>query len=151
MIRYLNHVTLNTGHNRRSPRDEVSDAIVAACGAHLRRALTAGPDGDPVPGFTAYALRATSEGRLLLGTIQRRSDGMPALTIGVAPKSRGAAGLWTMLLDRRNYPVERGQPPVAPWCAVRFERPDLLTGVADWAGDYERCLAWAWIEGAANG
>jgi hypothetical protein len=34
--------------------------------------------------------------------------------------------------------------PVEPWCAVRIEPGALLhMGAMEWAGDLERCLAWA--------
>jgi hypothetical protein len=143
---YLNHITLDTGHNRRSPRSEVSDEAIAMVGAHLRRAIAAG--SDPIP-TRPYDLMATAVGRYLICTIMDGS--MPALTFGVAPRARGAKKLWDVLVANRGYPVDTAQPPGAPWLATRIERADLTRKIATWAADYERICAWAWIERATAG
>jgi hypothetical protein len=145
MPEYLWHVTLDTGQARRSPRAEVSEATLAIVGPHLRQAIQAGSAPLPMPG--GWALKATASGKMLLATIVSPA-GVPILTFGVAPRTRDAARLWTIVLGGRSYPaeIEPGQPPAAPWCAVRIETPELVPQIAGWAADYERCIARAWIE-----
>jgi len=44
-------------------------------------------------------------------------------------------------------PLDFGALPQAPWCAARLETGlALYPGAAVWLGDYERLVAWAWIE-----
>jgi hypothetical protein len=78
---------------------------------------------------------------------------MPVITIGIAAKSRCSAKLWQMLHNHAmpGIPVKTdiNAPPSAPWCAARIEGGLAhYPGAAAWLGDFERCLAWAWIEGA---
>jgi len=141
---YLWHITLETGHSRRSLRTEVSDEIILMLRPHLEGALRRGTVPLPIEG--GYQLKATAAGAFLVGTILDRDD-TPIVTFGVAPRSRGAAKLWAMLHDGRPTDTEAPQPPAAPWLAVRMEFgaldfPDAL----DWLADYERCIAWTWIE-----
>jgi hypothetical protein len=39
------------------------------------------------------------------------------------------------------------RPAALPWLAVALVNP---LGVPSWAGDLERCLAWAFVEGRAG-
>jgi hypothetical protein len=146
---YLRHVTLDTGHSRRSPRDEADPAAVAVVEAHLERALAAG--GDPILDL-GYSLEARAAGLGLLGTILTAA-GRPVLTFGVAPRGRVSGPLWALLHESRSYPTGRQPPPQTPWLAARFETAELVPAVAAWAADYERLVAWAWIDmktGAAH-
>ncbi|MBB4017406.1 hypothetical protein GGR16_002435 [Chelatococcus caeni] len=138
---YLWHYTIDTGHSRRSPRDEIPEHVLRAMRVHLSRALEDGR--DPVPTLAPYRLRATSHGGFLVATVED-GDGMPLATLGVAPRSRGADKLWRSL--HKASAGDIGPMPDAPWLAVRIDNPDLLIPAASWLADYERCIAWAWIE-----
>jgi len=38
------------------------------------------------------------------------------------------------------------QGPPVPWCAVSVHTPvGAFPEALDWLGDFERCIAWAWI------
>jgi hypothetical protein len=69
----------------------------------------------------------------------------PLVTFGVAHRSRQGAALWTELL--KVGPAAPGtREPHAPWCGVHVH-PSIV-GYMDalsWLGDFERCVAWAWI------
>lgn len=148
---YLWHMTLDTGHGHKSPRADVSDVVIKHLRPHLERAIA--NKTDPVPIDGGYALYATADGAWLLATVLDR-DMAPIVTFGVAPRSRGAGRLWQMLHDGRpDLTTEPAQPPAAPWCAVRIEDQARLLPAVEWIADYERCIAWAWIEmrGDANG
>lgn len=146
---YLWHITLESGDTRRSPRSEVSQQVLATMAPHLRRALAAGRAGDPIP-TTDSRLTATASGPNLVATVLSY-DGVPLVTFGVASRSRGAGALWGALHEGRLTTTDRAELPAAPWCAARLEAgPEYLTDVSEWIGDYERIIAWAWIEGLAK-
>lgn len=150
--RHIIHVTLTTGHSRRSPRSEVADDALDAC----RELLAAAPRGGAViPGTDGgYVLRMERPPtRCFVATVHRATNavlgayGPPLVTIGVASRNKCGLPLWISLHDRPLVTSRDACPP-APWCAVRLE-PALAgpdPSVA-WLGDFERCLAWAFIEG----
>lgn len=143
---YLYHVTLDTGDIGTFDRASVSDAALATVGRHLKRAVSAGRDIIPTTGCT---LMASHAGPFFLGTILNFT-GAPILTFGVAPRSLGAHKLWEMLTSERELSSDPGEAPPAPWLAVRMEPGATRATLADWMPDYERCIAWAWIEGMAK-
>ncbi len=146
---YIDHLTLNTGHQRRSLRSEVRDDVIDHTRELLADAIDAGGDVDmPVPGYRLYVEPFGSR-RAALCTVYRHAE--PIATIGIA--ARPARALWGQLIALRHR-LEPDAPPLgepqAPWCAVMLlpairEAADAL----DWLGDFERCAAWAWIEGGA--
>jgi hypothetical protein len=144
---YVHHLTIDSGHARRSWRHEIEPAALAASRALLQRALTA-PDGAPVPlpvPLQRYHMAASAPGRCLVAVVSADDGGqlLQLITLGVAPHSRCGATLW-----RRLMQGDAAQPPPpAPWCAVRLH-PHLAAELdaAYWLGDYERCIAWAWLD-----
>ena len=151
-MRYVEHITLTTGHARRSMSGEVTGAAIAACQVSLAFCLAkpgvhAALAADlPPPDMARYSLTATSAGRCLLATVWR--EAAPICTIGIAGHARCAGRLWTVLHTTATTPLSTTEDdrPQAPWCAARLE-PGLATHIAaaEWLGDYERCLAWAWL------
>lgn len=146
--RYLHHVTLTSGHVRHSPRSEVRDDVLTLLAPLLDRALSGEP--VPVPGVTGgYTITGGAEGRCCTLTVWAPGR-VPVVTIGVATHSRCGAGLWRLLHDHAvGMPVAttRDQVPPEPWYAARLEVGALQhRDAAAWCGDFERCLAWCWIE-----
>jgi hypothetical protein len=143
--RYVQHVTLDTGHVRRSPRSEVRDDIIELLDGWIGRMLA----GEAVPaGDIGIVLTAQARGRCLLIEVADARSLDPLATIGVGVHSRCGAPLWRELhADARPTATAAERPPPEPWVAARL-RPDIVhhVGVADVLGDLERCLAWAWIE-----
>ncbi len=87
----------------------------------------------------------------LMATVFRGPD--PVVTIGVATDDDSAAVLWEMLTDLRDRlpgapgiggEVPRMRPDETPWCVVVLA--NVTREESSWLGDFERCLAWAWIE-----
>lgn len=146
--RQIAHVTLTTGHTRLSSRSEVSDEAIDACRCLLAACVLDG--GAAIPHVGPYVLRVSgADTRCLTATVHRLTNdvlmayGPPLVTIGVAKHSRCGAALWARLGGA-------GDQPLTPWCAVRLEPALAAEGVGDgapvhWLGDFERCLAWAWI------
>ena len=143
---YIYHITLDTGDIATTPRSDASDHALSVLAPHLKRAITTGRDIIPTQNFT---LMASHRGGALLATILTMG-GLPILTFGVAPTSRVSAKLWDALTSNREYQADPGDPPPAPWIAVRMEAAASQSTLDPWMADYERCIAWAWIEGLAK-
>ncbi len=151
--RYIEHLTIDTGDQRRSHRTEVTDEAVTMLRPLLER--VAAGERVEVPGSWWPRLDlhgAVGRNRALLVTVSaveppagvpdpgRR---VPLVSVGVAPTSRAADEVWHGMT--RRHRDER--TPSAPWCAVRIHPTLALYPVAaSWLGDLERCIAWAWIE-----
>lgn len=146
---YIHHVTLQTGHVRRSERAGVSDEALDACGR-----LVATPGLVRIHAVDGYGLLVHDPvGRCLTASVhQSRSlilgDVSPPLaTIGIATRSRCGSALWRRLHDGRpELATSADAVPPTPWCAARLE-PALADDpdAAHWLGDLERCLAWAHV------
>lgn len=151
----MQHVTLDTGDVRWSPREEVATDLLPAIAAHLYRALSA---HDPIPNVDGWSAHATAEADILLVTVSRdlRDARAPIVTFGVTAVPAQVAVLDGLL--RRVFRADLA--PLAelvylrgPWLLVRLLPTIAL--VADdptsigWLGDYERCIAWAFLDGPA--
>lgn len=155
MSRYLHHVTLTSGHVRRSPRDEAGDAAVASLHDFIAAMIAGGRPA--IPNFPAYTMTGAGEGKCLIGTVWR--DDAPLMTIGIAGRSTCGATLWRLMHDQipQMPPLATaGKPcPPEPWCAARLDigtvalmrdDPAEFQAAMEWLDDFERCLAWAWLE-----
>ncbi len=147
---HLEHVTLNTGHTRRSPRSEAADEVVRGLAAGLDRAI-ATKAREPIPGFALFSYSVTALGGAAMVTIWR--EAAPVVTFGVAADA-DSAKLWRLLHQggAGKHATNPERPPAAPWIGVRMEagaastpRDDLL-----WLANFERCLGWAFIERRAR-
>lgn len=150
---YIRHLTLDTGDQRDSYRDEVQDGVLEVLRPLLDRAVageTVAVPGDLDPaGCTMTAVRGRD--RALVVTVwgpqyadtPRDPILPPLVTLGVAPSSLASATLW-----REWVGAERDdRTPSPPWCCVRLRIGLALhPQAAHWLGDLERCLAWAWID-----
>lgn len=163
---YLHHVTLATGHSRRSPRSDVSPEVVDVVASWLDRALlpdapsTQAPVPLPVADLaqfsahvftTAGGLVVTIYGPDILTLPPRTPTPIPLVTFGVARRSRGAAKLWGDLISAAQAAHSMPPMPGAPWLAVVLH-PSLIAfpDASHWLGDFERCVAWAWIDRVAD-
>ena len=160
---YLAHLTLTTGHLRRSYREEVGDEALALLAPWLAKSIITGArEPLPVASLAHFAASATVENGPLLCTVWgppssqqsaaavHPAAAIPLVTFGVAQRSRHAAALWPLLLALPGSASELQRPP-PPWCAVSLQ-PGLLLhpSASEWLGDLERCIAWAWITRAPD-
>lgn len=174
--RYIEHLTLTTGHTRRCWRQEVADDVLAMLRPLIDRAVSTGrhvPLPDVVsPRCTITAV--TSRGRALMvsiwapavdgpdtkpdkmsgqmsGRMHRFTGPTPLVTLGVAPTSLAGAELWRQMVPGGGEEqVPRPAAPAVPWCAVKiYDTAALWPEAMSWLGDFERCLAWAWVQTAA--
>lgn len=157
MSPYITHITLATGHARHSPREEVGDDILRVLHPWLADMIASGESRPlPVLALYHYAASAALEGGGLVCTIwgpagphvpgrQHIGEMMPLVTLGVAQRSRQGPDLWALMLAQFGG-LEGLARPAEPWCAVALH-PTLARypDSAEWLGDLERCIAWAWI------
>lgn len=146
----LDHLTLSTGHRRISRLSDCDDGFVTLAAQHLAEAL----ELREAPIRDGYTLRAGSSGKALMATILGTLEGlpMPLATIAVATSGRAARLAWAEIgkpapLALPTVPWVREPKP--PWCSVRlYATIEFDPGAtAGWLGDYEQCLAWAWVDG----
>ena len=145
--KYLNHITLTTGDIRRSYRDEVSDDIVSKCRDLLASALRG---ATPIPNVEpACTMQATGTAKGLLVTVYG-PERAPLLTMAVARHSQAGSKLWRMMIETATTPIVPLDCPPEPWCAARLEIGITRHMAAShWLGDFERVLAWTWLDGKA--
>lgn len=152
MSKYLNHVTLSTGHTRRSPRTEVGDDVIRAFSPWLKKslafdrpALLPGPLGAR-DGFAATMW--VDKGAFRCTVLDDAN--VETFTFGIAARSRQSGELWASMAAQYGTPQPMATPG-ASWCAVALLRGYAKQhGVSAWAGDFERCLAWTWIDSPAQ-
>jgi len=142
---YITHLTLSSGNSRRSPRAEVGDDTLQMLVPWLRKAVAAGTRQPlPVEGLDLYSVLALVQDGALVATVYAGADA-PLVTIGVAQRSRQGSALWDSMLT--TFAAAPGlERPAEPWCAVALHAALLAhPDAGEWLGDFERCLAWAWI------
>lgn len=162
-MKYIQHITLNTGHTSRSPIKDVDPAVRAS----LRPLIQQAKDGHRVTlpsGKPTCTLKGASHGRCVLLNVAGpplpqnvaagSGQGMPVplVEIGIAPHSRCGNVLWSHMHDFASMlglsvATDRDRCPSEPWVAA-LVLPSLQFHVetAVWLGDLERSLAWAWLE-----
>lgn len=140
---YLTHATASTGHSRRSYRSEVADDVVAAVKSWLPDLMAGRPRGVL---DDRYAVRQEWGNGKSIGFIVSRLDAqmrtVDILKIAVCRHSKRAVPAW-------RFVEGKGAPPRVPFVASgllydNVEASDLMALPV--IADFERCLAWAWLE-----
>lgn len=147
---YLTHVTMSTGHVRKSYRNEVDDAAVQWAREAVQQAISLGHVPLPPLG-PDWRLACTRErSSTLLCSVW---NGLAVVvTFGVAGSSRYAGKLWQALVDTAppEVPVHASiaAPRGAPWVAARLELGAANAGrdALMMLGDMERCVGWGFLE-----
>ena len=153
----ITHITLSTGHARSSPRSEVADSTLDLLRPWLDEVVKSGNKlALPVPDLCHFAASATVEAGALVCTLwapngphepgkPAASAGLPMVTFGVTQVGQDGSGVWDALKGAFGA-SPAAQKPVEPWCGVSLH-PSILAYPYDisWFGDFERCVAWAWI------
>jgi hypothetical protein len=145
--RQIEHVTLDTGHARRSPRSAIEDEIIRVLDAGFDRAITTGAR-EPVPGWAPFSFSVTVEAGAAIVKLWREAT--PVVTFGIAADAASSPKLWRLLHDggAGRHATSPDRPPAAPWIGARMEIGAALTAPDDllWIADFERCFAWAFID-----
>lgn len=135
----LQHYTIDTGHCRESDRREVSDDVIASLASLLR----AGEHEMPSPPG-GYRLRVTQDGTVLAATVLS-SAGAPLATMFACVDD---AGIKAAVLASGAKPAVSLRAPAV--LATLHPTISLDISATGWLGDFERCLAWAWLEREAG-
>jgi len=70
---------------------------------------------------------------------------LPLITMGVAQRSRQGAELWQMMIAQPGARPGLTKPQ-EPWlAALVYPSAVGYRGDLGWMGDFEACVAWAWI------
>lgn len=169
MDRWLTHLTMSTGHMRRSYRSEVvTEAITwgrAAISQALAQTTLKAPSVGTVdlpPMGPKYRLACSAPTtKTLLCSVWRGPE--LVLTFGVAAHNKQGAGLWRWLIETAgpDVPLHAGMTldnlPAKPWVAARMEL-GMLAMVRDgereqveMLGDLERVIGWAFLDAIKEG
>lgn len=154
---YINHITLHTGHLARTQRADVAPEVTALLAPWLQSITNSGQAHPlPVPELAHISAQAFVQDGGLVVTVSapvgphvpgKPHEGAvaPLVTLGVAQRSRHGSALWALLTN--TFGAAAGlQEPGAPWLALALHpSAAAYTGALDWLGDFERCVAWAWI------
>jgi hypothetical protein len=148
----LLHYTVNTGHVRRSRSADVP----RSASTRIRHLLQRGAHVLPEP-FQAFRLVVPGVQCGLVATVYHGS--LPLITCGVADEEGASEVVWQelerlylRLTDSGPLAGANFQAPVCPgelpWVVVVLLGP--VVGY-DWLGDFEQCLAWAWLREVQRG
>lgn len=145
---YIWHITTTTGDTRKSPRDEVGDDIVAL----MKQWLATMRSGQAQAVLDdKYACRIDVDKRkYAVFVIERLSDDMQTRTdiirFVLCKHSKRKVDAWVAVAGV-------GEPPQPPFCAVQLLHENLTFDDMLHIGllaDFERCMAWAWLESVKN-
>lgn len=153
MVPIMNHITLQTGHVARQPRQHVSDDAMAKV-SKMFEGILAGRY-IALPGFPGYVVNGNRSGDALIVTLWH-VDGrgrIPVLTTGVALDACDSNCLWESLCPTGSPEFDTAPPtPPTPWIADRLEpglgllAPLTMFDLLTWTGDWAMTLGWSWAE-----
>ncbi|MDF9296083.1 hypothetical protein [Geobacillus stearothermophilus] len=135
----INHVTLNTGHIRKSKSDEVDKGLYFVL-HRLTKEIFSPNGASVVDGYIAKGTR-DDDGDALITVFSM--EGAPIVTIGMTKRKNSP--VWGLLHETSTLPLATSpnHPPEAPYVADRIEPGALFhTEALEWTGDFSRCMAW---------
>ena len=146
----MNHYTLNSGHNRNSPLEEVDRSVFPTLWKLIESYRSPLPKplsryswwkaARITPGLT-FAIHHGSNTLAICGVAETMEEVLSQSHFLVAAYNHvRTQTLWGKL------PHLRISFPEPPWLAVVIAGPPDEIMACDWLGDFERCVAWAWLE-----
>ena len=154
---HINHITLSTGHIARTSRADVAPEVTKLLAEWLPGTINTGkPHPLPVAELSHFSAQVFVQDGALVVTVSapvgphtqgkpHTGKAMPLVTFGAAQRSRQGAPLWDMLVKAFGSKSGLKQPDT-PYCAVAVHPGiAIYAGPVEWLGDFERCVAWAWI------
>lgn len=142
-MKYLNHYTVNTTHNRKSYAEEVDKKIYLILKSMINKAL----NGEKVDIMDGVSITLTAEEECYVATFWL-SDNTPIL-ITFGAKSQDGRKMVSDLIAK-NYSMILNTIPILPEAPVvadvilpgSIKRIDVL----QWSGDFCRCLGWIMLD-----
>ncbi|GIO39285.1 hypothetical protein J41TS12_41460 [Paenibacillus antibioticophila] len=136
---FLNHITLNTGHMRKTYTSEVDKQMYFAMRRLFKDAI--GPEGAAL--FKIYRAKTTHVGPTAVTTVYG-PEGAPILTTACSKDDDGS--LWRMMHETFSGPLatKATSPAPLPYVVDRIEvGASIHLDALKWTGDFSRCFAWA--------
>lgn len=164
------HITFSTGNSCSQPREVVATAVAATLSQVIAEGLANGGWTDLKCFGEEFALHVSVSGSALLAELylpcKDPQAAKPAIRIGVSAGPLAGADTWKHL---RSHAARIGsgvlsKPPAEPWIGVVVnDSPEFAAhaikqvmayaAMMQWAGDFERCLAWGfvtWLEATSR-
>lgn len=136
-MKYLNHITLNTGHMRKTYPDEVDKKIYFV----LKRILRDSLKGEGAEVYPNFILKTTQAEDATIATVYR--DQLPILTTTCCKTDDGS--IWRTLHESAMTPLKTkaNDKLPTPYIADRIEIGYMMyMNELSWAGDFSRCFGW---------
>ena len=142
LVTELYHLTIHTGHLRMSPRGEVDDSSIQAASQWIE----SGTQTNPL--FPGYTFTYEPAGANLVSHLLHNGQRVLSFVVGVDHQAQQLVK--TVAAELAPYWHEETLP--LPFCAVFFDADIDRSPTEDklWFGDYERVVAWTWIEKRAE-
>jgi hypothetical protein len=137
-MEYINHITLNTGHIRRSYANEIDKGIYFILRRLLKDSLQ--PGGTKMS--ESYILKTTQTPTATIATIFD-IENVPMLTTMCSTSTD--RDIWEALHDTSTSPLatDRSKLPQVPYIADRLEvGATLHLDALRWTGDFSQCFGW---------
>ena len=136
-MKYINHVTLNTGHTRKSYPNEVDRELYFI----LKRILNDSFQPEGAKLFDAYILKGTPLESGAIFTLYK--DGKIPILTTAATRNQNSE-LWKMLLETSTITINKKlAEPIAPYIVDRIEIGLVFDlQASSWTGDMSKCLGW---------
>lgn len=138
-MQYFNHVTVNTGHSRRSFRNEVADDVVQTMKEWFA-SMSAGETVNIYDDYFCSLLHSNNTMADFSVTVKQKSVEYDVLRFTVCLTSQYRKRCWQIVEGE-------GGAPEAPFIAVRLINYEFADPAL---GDFERCLAWGFVESKKN-
>lgn len=141
-MEYINHYTVNTSHNRTSYPTEIDKSIYMILKNIIRKAES-GEKSDVLDG--TYITMATEQD-CYVATLWA-DDKIPLLiTVGASTESGRLQISKTIITICKKMNTSTPVLPAAPVIAdIILPSIFMRQDVAEWTGDFTRCLGWAMI------
>lgn len=137
-MHYINHITLNTGHVRKTYPHEINKELYFV----LKRLYKDIFEHKAViyEGYTAEGTYEPNNGAII--TVYG-PQGEPVLTTGIT-RDKGSS-IWELMHSTSAYPLatKPNSPPKTPFIADRIEVGAITNMDAlQWTGDFSKCMGW---------
>lgn len=137
-MKHINHITLNTGHVRKTYPHEIDKELYFVLNRILNDSVK--PGGAEL--FDGYRVKSTHTDGVAIATLYANDDA-PILTTACSKYDN--AELWRSLHESSTVPLmtKVSDMPAAPFIADRIEQGALLhLDSMSWTGDFARCHGW---------
>lgn len=140
---YLNHYTLNTGHNRKSYPNEVDKSMYFT----LKRMIQDATKNEFADVLDGTVMKLTIENSAYVITLFNDiEEKIPLLVTFGCKEGKDAANIIKEANNfyKKIYNKESKIVPITPFC-LDIIMPSLIFNpqIAEWTGDFCRCMAWS--------